>query len=351
MARGQLRRLTSLRWFAALLVFADHLGQQIDDRPIYLVFGYAGVGLFFVLSGIVLTWSSPQDDTLRHFYRRRFARIYPATMAASALAVIIVATGNGFASVESTVSGAVLFVLLLQAWRPFVSGVAPWNGPVWTLSVEAFFYAVFPPINAVLARISQRCVVAGASLVVLATVVASVPASRSIDMHMPLMRLSEFVVGMAIGTGLRRGWVPRISIGPALIAYAGLMVVALGVECPWLVLLPGAAAVLCAAAGADLRGETSWLTCPKLVYLGQVSFCFYLIHQAVLHGAWDSGARGLALLISLPLGLVVAMVLHHGVELPVQRLILRPPGARDPRPLHDVSASNGVVHAAPAASP
>jgi peptidoglycan/LPS O-acetylase OafA/YrhL len=314
--------LTSLRWFAALLVFVCHAGQRIDTRPIYPVLGYAGVGLFFVLSGIVLTWSAPDRDKARWFYRRRFARIYPATMAASAIAVLITVAGFGLGAVKSTIPGALAFVLLLQAWTPWIKGVAPYNGPVWTLSVEAFFYVAFPWLHAVMARIPQRRVVAGASVVVLVTVLVSAVVPRSVAMHLPLLRLSEFVAGMAVGIGLRRGWVPRIPLAPALVGYGALMITAMHVERPWLLMLPGAVAVLCAAAGADLRGEQSWLTRRFMVYLGQISFCFYLIHQAMLHGVWEAGLTGAAAPIALLLAFGAARALHHGVELPMQRLIL-----------------------------
>lgn len=99
--RPQLRRLTSLRWFAALAVFVNHFGNRLGWRdPIFPTLGYAGVGLFFVLSGVVLTWSSPDGDTARAFYRRRFARIYPAAMV-SAAGVVLLAWATG-ASVHWT---------------------------------------------------------------------------------------------------------------------------------------------------------------------------------------------------------------------------------------------------------
>lgn len=40
--------------------------------------GRSGVTFFFVLSGFLLAWSARPGDRARSFYRRRFARIYPA---------------------------------------------------------------------------------------------------------------------------------------------------------------------------------------------------------------------------------------------------------------------------------
>ncbi|CAN7459439.1 hypothetical protein LJR034_002934 [Caballeronia sp. LjRoot34] len=35
-------------------------------------------------------------------------------------------------------------LLLLNAWFPFAAIHQPWNGPSWSISCEAFFYALFP---------------------------------------------------------------------------------------------------------------------------------------------------------------------------------------------------------------
>ena len=92
------------------------------------------------------------------------------------------------------------------------------------------------------------------------------------------------------------------------------------------------ALVLVAYAGRDLTGRTSMMARPWAVYLGKLSFAFYLVHQLLLdlvmktllplHGraaggiAWRSA-------IGLVLSLLGAMALHHGVELRCQRLLTR----------------------------
>ena len=56
-----LPRLTSLRFFAASGVFMYHLCRIYPGMPLKATstVGYVGVAFFFVLSGFVLTWSTP----------------------------------------------------------------------------------------------------------------------------------------------------------------------------------------------------------------------------------------------------------------------------------------------------
>jgi peptidoglycan/LPS O-acetylase OafA/YrhL len=322
-ATTQLHRLTSLRWFAALAVFIDHVGLHSGRQErIFAALGFAGVDLFFVLSGIVLSWSAPSGDTAREFYWRRFGRIYPATMVASAVAVAATLAFAGH--VRWSVGGTVLFVLLLQAWSPASSWpLFAYNGPVWTLSCEAFFYALFPWLRRLMTCLSPRTLASTASALVVLGGVVTLSNPWSVGAHLPLLRLPEFIVGMAIGTGLRRGYVPRVPVIPALMVYISLLFVATLTIYGWLVMLPGAAMLLTAAAGADLRRKRSWLTDRRLVYLGELSFCFYLIHEVVVTTLARTGAHGWTLLAALPIATLAAATLHHVVELPMQRWLLR----------------------------
>ena len=69
-----------------------------------------------------------------------------------------------------------------------------------------------------------------------------------------------------------------------------------------------------------------------LVYLGEVSFAFYLVHELVIFGAvaapWGAlaagGVRGLILMgVSLALGVFLAIAAHHLVERPARIMILK----------------------------
>ena len=61
-SRGRLDNLTGLRAFAATWVMLGHFGQSVGVRefvhfPPFLFRGGFGVDLFFVLSGVVITFN------------------------------------------------------------------------------------------------------------------------------------------------------------------------------------------------------------------------------------------------------------------------------------------------------
>jgi peptidoglycan/LPS O-acetylase OafA/YrhL len=82
---ADLKALTSLRFFAAFMIFMFHL-QNYDATPWLQAIGGSmrhGVSFFFVLSGFILThvYSSREKLDPRMFFLSRFARLYPTVLA------------------------------------------------------------------------------------------------------------------------------------------------------------------------------------------------------------------------------------------------------------------------------
>src|SRR5690348_9842412 len=97
-AQGHLNALTGLRFFAAFYVVIFHFGKyHLASAPHWLFnigrSGYIAVGLFFVLSGFVLTYTylggaAPWTRLdKRTFWVARLARIYPLYVLSLAMAV------------------------------------------------------------------------------------------------------------------------------------------------------------------------------------------------------------------------------------------------------------------------
>lgn len=88
--------LTALRIFAALWVVIHHFGIGIHGSPrigwfslpAFLEQGSMGVGVFFVLSGFILShaYSNKPGFSAKAFLVNRFARIYPVYALALVLA-------------------------------------------------------------------------------------------------------------------------------------------------------------------------------------------------------------------------------------------------------------------------
>jgi peptidoglycan/LPS O-acetylase OafA/YrhL len=324
---GHLRRLTSLRWFAALAVFADHAVSSGHGSSRWFVLGDAGVSFFFVLSGVVLAWSARPGDTARRFWRRRFARIYPATLVSGVAAGLLIWAGWVYGSLRGF--AAVTHLFLIQAWWP--SGQNPvyaYNGVAWSLSCEAFFYLLFPLLLVLAARWGVRRFAWLVTGMVAAFHVVRYCLGLSLPVvtHLPILRLPEFALGVAIGVALRGGWRPRLPLWiAALVAGAALLAGVAGMSWPYLV--PAAGVLIVAAAGADLRDRRGFLMSPPLVYLGHLSFCFYLTHRLTMLAIHQYMRHDYQMWVwvtaSLLVSLAAAAALHHGVELPMQRIILR----------------------------
>jgi peptidoglycan/LPS O-acetylase OafA/YrhL len=168
--RPNLPGIAALRYFAALWVVLYHFTPMFHARlgaPLAgpAGNGYLGVNLFFLLSGFVLSYVYRRDDgglagSAASFWRNRFARIVPVYLFAwAATWAMQVRWAHGFSGIpRGSLAGAALSGALLQAWVP--GKALAWNSPGWSLSVEAFFYLLFPALLPVLARLRRPLLVA-----------------------------------------------------------------------------------------------------------------------------------------------------------------------------------------------
>src|SRR5215475_6481505 len=154
--RPRLNALTTLRFFAALHVVLFHMRVVgiLSGGPWwyqnFASIGYVGVNFFFVLSGFILVYTyEGKLFEAKKFWWARFARIYPAYV----LSLIVAAPFFFFAirqldlpfyawSKQHLLTACLLTLTLLQSWVP--QAALTWNSVCWSLSVEAFFYLVFP---------------------------------------------------------------------------------------------------------------------------------------------------------------------------------------------------------------
>jgi peptidoglycan/LPS O-acetylase OafA/YrhL len=314
--------LTSLRFFAAASVFVYHL----DLWDVVLIpgdlasSGYTGVGLFFLLSGFVLSWGTRPGLPARVFYRRRFARIWPshAVMLVCSIAVPVVAVQRDLAS-------AVPNLFLVQAWyvrdQDVVYGM---NGVSWSLSCEAFFYATFPVAVLVVGRIPRVAAwLAAAGGLSLSLILAL--EWPSMAYHLPVSRYGEFLLGLVAGVAVRDGWRPRV---PGLAVATSLV---LGATVGWVLPFPLPGVVMAVPflllilqlALRDLEQHRGWLQSRCFVFAGEVSFAFYLVHELLIVNLREHVPAGVlpALLVITPLALLAAVTLHLLVERPMNRLL------------------------------
>ncbi|HVE66393.1 MAG TPA: acyltransferase, partial [Thermoanaerobaculia bacterium] len=154
-SRPVLPALTGLRFVAAMAVVLYHVPMKpfaSETATRLTAYGYLGVSLFFVLSGFILTYTYIDPHTgalrgsVRDFWWARVARIYPVYLIALLLSLPIFLIFRVLVAAPAArppaLLSAALTPLLLQAWWPTTA--TQWNTPGWSLSVELFFYALFP---------------------------------------------------------------------------------------------------------------------------------------------------------------------------------------------------------------
>ncbi len=342
----RLPSLTGLRFAAAFLVFCVHvsisgaLGPSQAQRAFHRAVGAGAVGVsfFFVLSGFVMTWSARPTDTAARFWRRRAVKIYPNYLVALVFTLVSLAVTAHAAGVSVVVPN----VLLVQSWwwDPGVHFGA--NSVSWSLACEAFFYLLFPWLLPRLVRIRpERLWAAAASCAVAVFCVPAVAAALPADRRywfvyvFPPVRLLEFVLGIVMALIVRAGRLPRLPVWPV----AGLLVLAYAVtpyfpadaETSAVTLVPFALLIAVVAA-ADTAGRGRFWRSRTAVWLGEISFAFYLVHQTVvldlmkaLDAQNSSPAPAAAFtLAALALSVALAAAMHRWLETPLMRRFSRP---------------------------
>jgi peptidoglycan/LPS O-acetylase OafA/YrhL len=358
----RLPALTGLRGVAAGCVFIRHVYADVQDAvPALAVLGnigYAGVTFFFVLSGFVLAWTTG-PGTAAQFYWRRFARIYPLYFVAVWVWLAVAWCFGLLGEFGSKTIAIVPSLLLVQAWVPDQSIYFGWGGAVlWSLSCEAFFYLAFPFVYRRLAGRGNAGRLRAAMLVVAPTAmvacVAGVIDSR-VDLAAyanPGLRIGEFVLGVALGLMARSGARGTRGQRRTLAASACLSLVlamALGFSHGHqqglidTITLPGFAVLIFLAGTREADGGRVWVASTRpMVYCGEISYAFYLVHPVALTVIGEQGwlevhtaaDAVLALGAGLALSIAFAAALHHTVERPARTLLMRTGRAKPPRRRH-----------------
>jgi len=351
---GKLHALTSLRFFAALFVLSYHtlmIGRFPDivspDSFLghFLFLGCVSVSFFFLLSGYILTRVYVREGSpIRNFYIARFARIYPLyflTLVADTPNLLlprIASYGLKTALIKTTVT-FLGNAFLLQAWVVTLRGI---NNPNWSLSVEAFFYLIFPAIGVALWKLRGAALwLAAAALYFGGQLIVTFAARHiagSTPQFLAFLHPETFALGILLASFQVRssGKTTGARTSPALIntvaisaLFAFWLVVYFYNRMPTVNMYDGLLAPIFACVIWAFSHSDWWpakiLSALWLVVLGEASFGLYLIHMPVLHVFEHMGWNRIPMLYPVYLALCIALSVlsFYYFETPMRKWILK----------------------------
>lgn len=133
--QNKLDSLQYIRAFAAIWVLITHVLQHLNIKPWgYLLSGQYGVDVFFILSGFIIYLTTKADSNWKVFTVKRLFRIYPVYIIALLLYGIY-----SYDSLQLT-SISVIKNLLMCPWRNTIGYRSLIVGQAWSTCYELYFY-------------------------------------------------------------------------------------------------------------------------------------------------------------------------------------------------------------------
>jgi peptidoglycan/LPS O-acetylase OafA/YrhL len=337
--------LDGLRAVAVALVVLFHAGAT-SGRPGLFPGGFVGVSVFFTISGFLVTSILLRESAavgsvdFGRFWARRIKRLWPASLAVVAAAVLLASSywsgmqpSDALAGIFGYTNWHVIWSGEEQLLRTIVGPL----GPYWSLAIEEQFYVLLTIAFVGCLRTARP--VRSLTVVVVAGWCGSLLAQLLIDG--PQYRLefgtdtrgSEILAGCGLAILLHRrpGTAERLRrwLAPAgLVALALIILVAAtnDYDPPWLLhggysalSLVSALLVLSLLVPNRLTDALAWR---PLAAVGVASYSIYLIHWPVMLMLTEDrvGADGWWLVaIKVAAAGAAATVLHLAVEQPLRR--------------------------------
>jgi peptidoglycan/LPS O-acetylase OafA/YrhL len=288
--------IDGLRALAILPVLLHHSGLKL------LPGGFAGVDVFFVISGYLITTIllkeiSQGKFSLSSFYERRARRILPAMffmiVVSSLLSFFFLDPASmkmlGYSIVAvSTFMANIFFFLKLDYFSPS-SELNPMLH-MWSLAVEEQFYLFFPFILLLLTRFKKHIFLALSVIFIISLLSMFLTSNQSVNFYLIHTRAWELLAGSicsvlitkntlsAISESLK-GWLSILAILLLIISYSTY---SYEYAFPgWFTILPVISTALIILFASENNIVGKMLSSKILVFIGLISYSLYLWHQPI----------------------------------------------------------------------
>ena len=327
-----LNELQGLRGLAVISVFFYHATPEL------LPGGFVGVDIFLVLSGYLITGILIKNDCigfkdLKDFYTKRFRRLYP-TLLVCILAVLIfsfILLPDEQVDLANSSIFALLSLSNVYFWKTagYFDTMAAFKPLVhtWSLAVEWQFYLIYPLVFFISSNrrwlFTILCLGCGISFLIstYAAIYYPVP-----NYYLPISRAWEF------GAGALCHFVRFRNLGNLdrfLIWLCTLVLIISVIFINDKTLYPGWATLPVILATCiyikrvrSVSLITKILISPTLVFIGNISYSFYLFHQPILAYARHLGFDPTSFVpfcIILVLSILISKLSFNLIEVPFNK--------------------------------
>ncbi len=283
--------LQGLRGIAVLAVVFYHCHPRLIGTPLYSasLWGWAGVNLFFVLSGFLITSILLESRTkpryFRNFYGRRALRIWPVYVLLLAVVYLEAPWFIG-PSIGQAIRTAPWWAYIFFLQNLFHVAMPPAVGPTWSLAIEEQYYFLWAPIVRLLKRPWMLATLL-AAVIVLSPIMRHTHYRWLTPTH-TLIHLDGIAWGSLLALSLhtlrlsRRTWV-LLGLAGLIAGFAATATVAGGtafLDSALAVAFAGAMLACIAGTGARTPINAALAHGP-LAFYGRVSYGLYMIHISV----------------------------------------------------------------------
>jgi peptidoglycan/LPS O-acetylase OafA/YrhL len=358
---GRVPELDGVRGLAILFVLGNHapLGRLSSLLP----GGFAGVDIFFVLSGFLITTLLVQEFdatgsiNLWNFYVRRALRLAPALIGMLMVLCLFSFVVYDRAQAQGNCRDALIALFYSSNWvRVFSKNQLGLLAHTWSLSTEEQFYLLWPLILLALLRFTPRrhyVVLVAAAIALLSWLVnihlaMRLPSTPRLILHLCFgldSRAETLMLGCILGVVLSSGlinehtkttiqkWLKVVAPLSLLVLLAfSIFSYLIGPRffyCGFVVLALLAAALICDVMVSPRSFTKRLLAMKWLVWMGSISYGLYLWHWPIVHAMNQFGYKGWTIvLIGLPLTFLFVLPSYYFMERPILQLRKRfTPGA------------------------
>lgn len=311
--------------------------------------GPFAVALFFLISGFVINFSLARKESFGRFFIRRLLRIWPLYIAGFSFTFICIWLYITYFRCMAVPFPYVFEDWLIQVcmvqdlfWKPSIDGI------IWTLQIEMHFYLVVYLLHRLNVLSSVKKLMIGGGVLCLLSwlgnrllFITGLSVYQYAFCHMISMNATFFLlmlIGNCVYQTHKGVWSLQAAFAAICLLFS-MFCVAVNVN----VIASQASCQMVSCLLAVLvfvlfwRVEAKLPACRGLQWVSQISYPLYIIHGLngyLLMNVLDYQGIPPALNIAIAMGtaIILAVLLHYGVELPLNRFtsaIMRPKKVRN----------------------